>query len=277
MSIDIREYRPSPDLAPYIEYFWGGSFNTDSVKLFSQRVVPNGYVELIVHLSDLHCELLDSSTFHSSPDFLLIGLYSLPYKVNFKGTVDVFGVRFKPEGFYQLFGIPASEFIEDYTDLESLSMHKFRDHCQTLREATEIKEQISLTEQFFRKNLSGSKINLYYLNKAADLIRKSDGLITVEELSSRIFISKRQLEREFKQKIGISPKSYMRLARLNKVNRIIKEGKRVELSDLAYICGYSDQAHFIRDFKRFTGEAPKVFINDLDEFIVNPNTTDLSE
>ncbi|WKZ69556.1 MAG: helix-turn-helix domain-containing protein [Melioribacteraceae bacterium] len=277
MSVTIQEYRPSPDLSPYIEYFWGGSFNTKSVKLFSQRVVPNGYVELIIHLSDLHCELLDSSTFTSSPDFLLIGLYSLPYEVNFKGAVNVFGVRFKPEGFYQLFGIPVSEFSENYTDLESLSMHKFRDHCKVLREINDIKKLIFLTEQFFRKNFSRSKINLYYLNKAADLIRKSDGLITVDELASKVFISKRQLEREFKQKVGMSPKSYMRLARLNKVNRIIKEGKEVELSYLAYICGYSDQAHFIRDFKKFTGEAPKVFINELDEFIINPNSSEISK
>lgn len=277
MSVDVREYRPSPDLSPYIEYFWGGSFNTESVKLFSQRVVPNGYVELIIHLSDLHCELLDSSTFNSSPDFLLIGLYSIPYEVNFKGAVNVFGIRFKPEGFHQLFGIPASEFVENYADIESLSMHKFRDHCRTLREKNDLKELISLTEKFFRNNLNGSKINLYYLNLAAELIRKSNGLMTVDELASKVFISKRQLEREFKQKIGMSPKSYMRLARLNKVNRIIKEGKRVELSDLAYICGYSDQAHFIRDFKEFTGESPKVFINDLEEFIVNPNTSELDE
>lgn len=277
MSVDVREYRPSADLAPYIEYFWGGSFNTQSVKLFSQRVVPNGYVELIIHLSDLHCELLDSSTFNSSPDFLLIGLYSLPYEVNFKGPVNVFGIRFKPEGLHQIFGVPTSELIENYVDIESLSMQKFRDHCKTMREQSGINKMISLTESFFRKNLSGNRINLYYLNLAAHLIRKSDGLITVEDLSSKVFISKRQLEREFKQKIGMSPKSYMQLARLNKVNRIIKEGKRVELGDIAYICGYSDQAHFIRDFKKFTGEAPKVFINELDEFIINPNSAELSK
>jgi len=277
MSVNVREYRPSPDLSPYIEYFWGGRFNANSIDIFSQRVVPNGYIELIVHLSDLHCELLDSSKFNSSPDFLLIGLYSHPYQVNFKGAVDVFGIRFKPEGFHQIFGIPASEFVSNYVDIENLSLNRFRDHCNSLKEKNNIREMIKHTEEFFRMNLKGSKINLYYLNLAVNLIRKSDGLISVNDLSNKVFISKRQLEREFKQKIGMSPKSYMRLARLNKVNRLIIEGKRINLSDLSYICGYSDQAHFIRDFKEFTGEAPKVFINKLDQFIVNPNNSDLSE
>lgn len=277
MSVNVREYRPSPDLSPYIEYFWGGRFNTNSIDFFSQRVVPNGYIELIVHLSDLHCELLDNSKFNSSPDFLLIGLYSLPYQVNFKGAVDVFGIRFKPEGLHQIFGIPASEFVSNYVDIESLSLRRFRDHCNILKDKNSIGEMIKHTEYFFRMNLKESKINLYYLNLAVDLIRKSDGLISVNDLSNKVFISKRQLEREFKQKIGMSPKSYIRLARLNKVNRLIIEGKRIDLSDLSFICGFSDQAHFIRDFKEFTGEAPKVFINKLDQFIVNPNNSDLLE
>lgn len=276
MNIRIKEYKPSEDLKPYIEYFWTGKFNTNSIGILSQRVIPNGYIELIVHLSDLHCELFESTKFSSTPDYILIGLYSIPYKVNFKGTVNVFGIRFKPEGLHQVFGVPASELLENYADIESLSLRNLRDHCRKMREYDSVEEMINDTESFFRENLYGNKINLYYLNLATDLIRKTDGLVSVEELSSKVFISKRQLEREFKQKIGMSPKSYMKLARLNKVNRLIQTGKRVDLSDLSYICGYSDQAHFIRDFKKFTGEAPKMFLNNMDHFIVNPNKADLS-
>jgi AraC-like DNA-binding protein len=275
MSVNVREYKPSQDLAPYIEFFWGGQFNTFSTDLFSQRVVPNGYVELIIHLSDLHCELLDSKSFSSTPEFLIIGLYSLPYQVNFKGVVDTFGIRFKPEGLHQIFGVPASELLHNYTDFENLSLKAIRDHFKGVRKQENISHMIKMTENFFRKNLDGNKINLNYLNMAAELIRKSDGLISVEEISNKVYISKRQLEREFKQKIGLSPKTYMRLARLNKVNRIIQEGKRIDLTEISYVCGYSDQAHFIRDFKNFTGTAPKIFINHKHQYIINPNRYDI--
>ena len=276
MRVNIREYRPSQNLSPYIELFWKGDFNINSAGLLKQRVIPNGYVELIIHLSDSHCELLSSSSFVSSPDYTLIGMYTQPYNVHFKETVSVFGIRFKPEGLLPILGIPASEFHEGYINIESLSLMNFRDFSNRLRELKNSQSMITESEKHFLKCIEGSKINLYYLNRAAEIIRRRDGLISIDELAGNVFIGKRQLEREFKEKLGLSPKNYMRLARLNKVNRLIQDGKRFDLSELSYICGYSDQAHFIRDFKHFTGEAPKLFINKLDKYIINPNFADLS-
>lgn len=134
---------------------------------------------------------------------------------------------------------------------------------------------ISLFDRNDNLVLRQPPINLYYLNRAAEIIRKVNGNISINELSNKFYISTRQLEREFKQKLGISPKSYMKIARLNEVNRKIQNGERVDLTEISYSTGYSDQAHFIRDFKNFTGESPKVFLNKRDKFIVHPNNSDL--
>ncbi len=53
----------------------------------------------------------------------------------------------------------------------------------------------------------------------------------------------------------------MRIARLNEVNRMINSRQRLNLTEISFAAGYSDQAHFIRDFKHFTGESPNVLIN----------------
>jgi transcriptional regulator GlxA family with amidase domain len=133
---------------------------------------------------------------------------------------------------------------------------------------------MALSEAYLCTNISNRNLNLYYLNHAAEIIRRRKGLISLEELAGSVYISKRQLEREFKDKIGISPKSYMRIARLNEVNRRILKGDKLLLSRVSYDCGYSDQAHFIRDFRRFTGERPAVLIREKDNFIINPNLAD---
>jgi AraC-like DNA-binding protein len=277
MNNVIKEYKPSPELSPYVEFFWTGIFNINSVDNYVQRVVPNGYVELIIHLSDDHCELLQRNAFSPSPDYTLIGLFTEPYDVHFRKSVSVFGIRLKPEGVYHVFGMPASEIHKDFADMEIIAGKHFRKYCLKLREQNQLTQMIFLTEEYLRRNVSNNKLNLYYLNHAAEMIRMRKGKISINDLAGKVYISSRQLEREFRQKIGLSPKSYMRIARLNEVNRRINSGNRIDLTHLSHSIGYSDQAHFIRDFKCFTGESPKVFINQRENFIVNPNASELVE
>jgi AraC-like DNA-binding protein len=274
MNIDVKEYKPIPALAPYVELFWRGDFNINSSAMFRQRVIPYGYIELIIHLSDYHCELLQGSCHAPSPPFTLIGLFTMHYDVHFRKHVKVFGIRFKPEGIHHIFGIPASEVHQDFADMESIAGRQFRDLCFKLKESGSVLQMISLTEEYLLKNISSNRINLYYLNRAAEIIRKKKGNISITQLAAEVYISTRQLEREFRQKIGISPKYYMMIARLNEVNRLIQQGSRVDLTDLSYSAGYSDQAHFIRDFRRFTGESPRVFLSKREHFIINPNMAD---
>jgi AraC-like DNA-binding protein len=274
MSFNTKEYRPINQLDPYVESFWTGSFNLNSTDLLTQRVIPNGYIELIIHLTDYHCELLQGPDYLPSPDYTLIGLFIKPYDVHFRNLVKVFGIRFKPEGIYHIFGIPASELHHNFTDMETVAGRLFGEFCSRIKESYSTFNMISLTEKYLIDNINKSKLNLYYLNKAAEIIRKSNGNISIDELAGKVYISSRQLEREFKQKLGISPKSYMRIARLNKVNRKIKNGERINLTGLSFSAGYSDQAHFIKDFRHFTGVSPKVFINKKEDFIINPNTLD---
>jgi AraC-like DNA-binding protein len=186
----------------------------------------------------------------------------------------VFGIRFKPEGIPQLFGVPAAKIQSGFADMECITGKKFKEYTSRLREATNIRDRLALSESYLFSNISNCDLNLYYLNRAAEIIRRRKGLISVEELAGSVYISSRQLEREFKEKIGISPKSYMRIARLNEVNRIILNGDKLPLSRVSYDCGYSDQAHFIRDFRKFTGERPAVLIREKDNFIINPNLAD---
>jgi AraC-like DNA-binding protein len=202
-------------------------------------------------------------------------LFTKPYDVHFRKTVDVFGIRFKPEGIYHIFGIPAADIGSDFTDIKNITGRRFREFTEQLKETKSVSDKILLAENYLYQNLSRNRINLYYLNLAAELIRDKKGMLTIEELAKKVYISVRQLEREFKQKLGISPKLYMRIARLNEVNRQIQNGHRFILSDLAYSSGYTDQAHFIKDFKYFTGENPSVFVREKDRFIINPNKADM--
>lgn len=72
-------------------------------------------------------------------------------------------------------------------------------------------------------------------------------------------VSSRQFERQFLERIGVSPKIYQRLLRFNQVMNLRKQNPALKWVDITYHCGYFDPNHLLRDFKQFTGVVPSGF------------------
>lgn len=269
MSIQFTEYHPPSDLLSIVDAFWEGDFNTPGHDRLSRLVAPNGFVELIVHLTDFHCRLPGDSLWTPSPPFTVIGLHTEPYEVRFDERVRVFGIRLKPEGVRRLFGVPAAELTGRYEDLESVTGMALRDMCARIRDAADGLGRRIQAQESLRSRLAKSDPTPTYVDRAASIIRSPGRFDRIESLPDKVHISLRQLERSFKESIGMTPKRYMRLARLNEVHRRLERGGALRLTDVAYECGYADQAHFIRDFRRFMGTSPSVFQREREEYIVN--------
>ena len=265
----ITEYMPCQNLRPFVELYWEGNFNVDASGRTSIKMIPNGCLELIIHLNDLHCDLEKDNTWSQTPDYMILGLFTKPCEVRFKNFVKVFAVRFKPEGLYNVFGLPASMLKDRYEDMQLILGNGFRDFCHRLKEEKDIIAMIKCAENYLLNNLLDRKIGRNYINLAAEIIRKTKGA-RIEDLADKLFISQRQLEREFKDKLGISPKQYLRLTRVNEVFRLLNDNQMLDLTSIAYQCGYFDQAHFINDFKKITGYNPSIFIKGSEQFISNP-------
>ena len=84
-------------------------------------------------------------------------------------------------------------------------------------------------------------------------------------------LSQSALERRFRREVGASPKKFAALVRLRHVVRLRRAG--VSLTDIAHAAGYADQPHFIKDFKRFTGQAPESFFRD-NRFLLTSDAVD---
>ncbi|MFK8044860.1 MAG: helix-turn-helix domain-containing protein [Crocinitomicaceae bacterium] len=81
-------------------------------------------------------------------------------------------------------------------------------------------------------------------------------------MSQQNNISRRQLARKFSSDVGISPKQLSKTIRLQATLKILLDGNITNLTELAYENEYYDQAHFIKEFKAFTGLTPKEFYGD---------------
>ena len=90
---------------------------------------------------------------------------------------------------------------------------------------------------------------------AVETAIETAGLISVSGLARRVNLSSRQLERRFLDSVGMTPKRFCRIRRFQRVLQAMEE-PGANWADAAVQCGYYDQAHLIRDFRRFSGLTP---------------------
>lgn len=275
MNIAFSEYRPSAPLSKLVQTYWTGDFNLYSENQFLQSVIPNGCIEIIIHLTHDHCELVKDDHWGKSPEFTLIGLQTTAYEVRFNTRVQVFGIRLNPEGIHAIFGVPPSEFTATFENSRDVLGKEFDDYCARLREAKSVKDSVALTENFLlRKMTSNKDAGMDYVRLASEVIRKHHGILSLDELIKHIPISPRQLQREFRKEYGITAKEYMRLSRLNAIQKYMQGAESLNLTALSYESGFADQSHFIREFRLLTGTNPRGFLKDKEQFIVNPADLD---
>lgn len=82
--------------------------------------------------------------------------------------------------------------------------------------------------------------------------------VSLDDLAGIAQMNRFMLLRQFQAQIGISPHEYQRICRIGLVKKHLRDG--MPLAELASACGYYDQSHMIREFKRRTGLTPKAFI-----------------
>ena len=105
---------------------------------------------------------------------------------------------------------------------------------------------------------SGTPHVLY--RRATSVIDNCGGQVQVQEVADLLGVSRRTLERHFMEVLGFPPKQFIRLIRFQKAMGLLKHNDTCKnLAHIAYDSGYSDQAHFIRDFRSLSGESPCFF------------------
>ncbi len=274
MNFSVREYQPSAPLKQFVDCFWEGTFNLNGNENVSFRMVPNACLELIIHLDDLRCNFPGPKSLIQTPDYMLIGLFTETAEVHFTGTVPVFTIRFKPEALFSLFSLNGAEVFGRYEDVTLMPGNDFSDFCNRIRGKNDSSEMIAFAEQYLLKKLNERKSKLDYVGRAAELMREP-GVTNIKEISNEVCISERQLERKFREIIGIGPKHYLRLTRINRVLKILEHGRSLNLTSVAYHCGYFDQAHFIKDFKKITGKNPALFFKQKQQFVTLPGSLNI--
>lgn len=167
------------------------------------------------------------------------------------GTVLVY---FTEIGFAHFSSNPANELFNLSLSLEDI-FEKSRVHEveEKLAAAVTDRQRIKIVEQFLFTQLKDIQVDKL-VAEAVKLIYQTKGTIRITELEEKLFISQSPFEKRFRKVVGTTPKKFASIIRFNAVLGNLTETKT--LSEICYQYHFFDQAHFIKDFKKFTGNTP---------------------
>jgi transcriptional regulator GlxA family with amidase domain len=97
---------------------------------------------------------------------------------------------------------------------------------------------------------------------AVSLLERTGGELPIPAVATRVGMGERQLERLFDERVGYGPKMLARVVRMQQVTRRITRGTAASWARLAADCGYTDQAHLIREFRALTGVTPRLYAQE---------------
>lgn len=107
-----------------------------------------------------------------------------------------------------------------------------------------------------------------------EYIFRQKGIVQIKQLTDKFHISRRWLEKQFAEQVGISPKEFARITRFNALLTSVEMTPSVSWSEIIEKFGYYDQSHLNRDFHEFTGQSPteyfKAKLFDLNRFSYEP-------
>ncbi len=158
-------------------------------------------------------------------------------------------VRFTPQGAACL-GVPASALADASVALDDVLGARARGLAERLAGNTPA-EAIAAVEAL----LAGLPLVAdRRVAHAVDRLARGGDDARVAALAAELGMSERQLERRFLERVGVSPKRFASLCRLERASALARDGR--PLADVAIEAGYFDQSHFVREFRRFAGAPP---------------------
>jgi AraC-like DNA-binding protein len=253
-----REIQPVRVLAPFVECFWTLEGEPDPFETTPERILPDGCIEIILNFAARFTEIGERSEERLQPGHFLVGQMTRPVIIKPTGSVRLIGIRFHPGGTFPFVRLPMYEATDRIIELGAIAPDLEREFLAVAEADASLRMKIAAIEQMLAKRLRGGGHDSRLVDLTARIIRVA-GRVPVDTPAAEAGLSARQLRRRFLMEVGVGPKLLCRLLRFQQVFRAVDQNA-AEWAEVAFECGYFDQAHLINDFRQFAHQTPSVLL-----------------
>ena len=257
-----QTYIPPPPLSDFVDMFW--SYEGYEPPHSRERVIPTGKMQVIVNLREDVLRVYDRQDhrrFQSLGGSLISGTHSRFVVIDTASQASTVGVLFKAGGAQPFLEISAGELRDADVPLDALWGTKATELRGRLLEAQTPEARFGVLEQALLAQVARP---LTHHPAVAFALRAFQRMPrtrrAVKEVSERTSLSQRRFIQLFREEVGLTPKLFCRILRFQEVIRLVGSERHVEWAELALRCGYFDQAHFVHDFRAFSGTTPTNYL-----------------
>lgn len=252
--MNITTYPPGDVLTPFVEKYMIIRSNHGT----KNHILPDTSVVMAFRLSGRisYCE---GEEIYDLPRSVVTGLRNSSRRIHYAKQSAALLVVFREGGAGAFLKEPVHKLFGLHIAVDNLvACNKLDEIEEKLAESVHDRQRIAIVEQFLLSRLNESEPDRLICH-SIQKIRSVGGMIKIKDLVEDIPISRDPFEKRFRKIAGTSPKQFAGIVRLRFI--IENHSQKKTMTETAYSAGYYDQAHFIRDFKSFTGQTPKVFFD----------------
>ncbi|MFD0620522.1 helix-turn-helix domain-containing protein [Paenibacillus sp. GCM10027629] len=240
-KFSISRYPSSGELGFWIQHYWFVTWDLRGQEPYTQEVLQHPGVNIVFEQGNSRISGIDR---RKSVNLL-------------QGEGQIVGVLFRPGAFYSFFKTPAATLTDHTAPLSDYFPINCRAFEEELFSLEDHGKRIEMVERLLMQWVPDRDETVDILNDVINGIVKDREITQVEHVVERFGMTKRTLQRLFRQYIGVSPKWVIQRYRMHEAGELIEQG--LDLAHLAMDLGYTDQAHFSKDFKAAVGKSPREY------------------
>jgi AraC-like DNA-binding protein len=250
MSFQIR--RPAGRLHGIVDRLWRID-DAIAGDLVPETICPDGRTEIVLHLGDPMRQLVEGAEV-DQPRNLLVAQMEGPVTIVPTGRMSMVGARLVEGALHRLLPVPQDRLAGCILDLESVWSAWVRSTADRVASEPSATAGLDVFERALETLLPDApSLDARSMDAAIARLRASGGNISIERLAFACGLSRRQFERRFRERVGLSPRLFGRIVRFQRAFRHLGTDSGAAI---AARCGYADQAHLVREIRRFGGQTP---------------------
>jgi AraC-like DNA-binding protein len=253
--------RPVAALAPFVDIIWLHESYAPSSQ--AERILPTGTVELVINLRGGVLRVADGhhpQRFQSFHGAVVCGPHATSFAIDTSQPAALLGLHFKPGGAFPFFPVPAEELHNRHVALSDLWGAGAAELLEQLSAAPTVPAAFRIVEQALPAQATRPLALHPAVAFALHALQSGAHPPTIAAVTDQIGLSSRRFSRLFREQVGLTPKRFSRVQRFQSVLGHIQTAHQVHWADVALACGYFDQAHFVHDFRAFSGFTPLQYL-----------------